>query len=103
MWTKALRQTGNGLIIRVEVSPASSADSWAGYDQWREAIKVKLKAEARRGQANDALTEFIADALGVPSSSVRILTGARSRIKEVAVASIEMRTATARLAGVLAR
>ena len=101
MWEKALRETDGGILIRVEVSPGSSTDGWAGYDQWRGAIKIKLKARPRQGKANEALTEYIAAALGVPPSSVRIVSGARSRIKEVTVDSIDVPTAVARLSGVL--
>lgn len=101
MWEKALRETDGGILIRVEVSPGSAKDNWAGYDEWRGALKVKLKAQPRQGKANEALTEFIAAALGVPPSSVRIVTGARSRLKDVIVASIDVAYAVARLSGVL--
>ena len=103
MWQKAVRETDVGILIRVEVSPGSAKDGWAGYDEWREAVKVKLKARPRRGKANDALMEFVAAALGVPAGAVRIMAGARSRIKEVAVSSIDVASAVARLSGVLER
>ena len=44
-----------------------------------------MRAIAEGGEANRAVMELLADALGVPKRNVRLLSGATSRIKQVAV------------------
>ena len=48
-------------------------------------VKVRVRAIADGGQANRAVTQLLAKALGVPKARVRILSGATSRLKQVAV------------------
>ncbi len=49
-------------------------------------VKVRVRAIADGGEANRAVTELLAKALGVPKARVKILSGATSRLKQVAVA-----------------
>lgn len=49
-------------------------------------IEVCVAAQAREGEANKAVREVIADALGVPKSDVSIARGMKSREKTVEVA-----------------
>ena len=51
----------------------------------RSVVKVRVRAIADGGEANRAVTELLAKALGVPKARVRILAGATSRLKQVAV------------------
>ena len=44
-----------------------------------------MRAIAEGGEANRAVTELLAKSLGVPKASVRLLSGATSRMKQVAV------------------
>jgi uncharacterized protein YggU (UPF0235/DUF167 family) len=48
-------------------------------------VKVRVRAIAEGGEANRAVTELLAKALGVPRAGVRILSGTTSRLKQVAV------------------
>ena len=48
-------------------------------------VKVRVRAIAEGGEANRAVTELLAKALGVPKARVRILSGTTSRLKQVAV------------------
>jgi uncharacterized protein (TIGR00251 family) len=50
-----------------------------------ERLKVRIAAPAVDGRANDALERYLAAALGVPRSAVRVVKGARSRDKGIAV------------------
>ena len=65
-------------------------------DPWRystDGISVALRVTPRGGrdnidgggEANRAVTELLAKALGVPKARVKILSGATSRLKQVAV------------------
>ena len=51
----------------------------------RSVVKVRVRAIAEGGEANKAVTELLARALRVPKASVKILSGATSRLKQVAV------------------
>ncbi len=51
----------------------------------RSVVKVRVRAIAEGGEANRAVTELLAKSLGVPKKSVRLLSGATSRMKQVAV------------------
>ena len=48
-------------------------------------VKVRVRAIADGGEANRAVIELLAKALGVPKAKVRILSGTTSRHKQVAV------------------
>ncbi len=51
----------------------------------RSVVKVRVRAIADGGEANRAVTELMAKALGVTKASVRILSGTTSRLKQIAV------------------
>jgi uncharacterized protein (TIGR00251 family) len=51
----------------------------------RSVVKVRVRSPAEGGEANRAVTELLAKALGVPKKSVRLTSGATSRLKQVAV------------------
>lgn len=48
-------------------------------------VKVRVRAIAEGGEANRAVTELLARALGVPKRCVRVLSGTTSRHKQIAV------------------
>jgi hypothetical protein len=48
-------------------------------------LKVRVRANADGGEANRAVTELLAKALGVPKAKVKILSGVTSRLKQIAV------------------
>jgi uncharacterized protein len=52
------------------------------------AILVRLAAPPVDDAANEALVDFLADALHLPRRSIRIVAGARSRRKRVAIAGV---------------
>jgi uncharacterized protein (TIGR00251 family) len=54
----------------------------------QEAVEVAIDAPAREGEANAALLEFLADALGVRKAAVRQVVGGKSRDKRFAVAGV---------------
>ncbi|MFH0777298.1 MAG: DUF167 domain-containing protein [Candidatus Eisenbacteria bacterium] len=66
-------------------------------------VKVKLKAQPERDQANRELVSLISGSLGVPLSSVSIVKGRASRLKVVLVAGMNDEEARARVAEALAR
>jgi uncharacterized protein (TIGR00251 family) len=52
------------------------------------ALLIRLAAPPVDGAANAALIDFLASALDLPRSSIRIVTGERGRRKRVAIAGM---------------
>jgi len=65
------------------VQPRASKDEIAG--EMGGALKVRLRAPAVEDRANEALVEFLAQLLKTPRSTVRILSGERSRTKRIEI------------------
>ena len=74
------------MILPVRVQPRASKDEIAGA--MGGALKVRLRAPAVEGRANEALCEFVAELLKTPKAAVRILSGHHSRSKRVEVRGV---------------
>jgi uncharacterized protein (TIGR00251 family) len=77
-----------GVSIALRVTPRGGQDSIDGIEtlaDGRSVVKVRVRAIADGGEANRAVSALLAKALRVPKSHVRILSGATSRQKQVAV------------------
>jgi uncharacterized protein (TIGR00251 family) len=92
-----LRDTPEGISLRVRVQPRSSRDAVGGIREG--ALLVRLTAPPVEGAANAALARLLGRTFGVPPSAVRILGGATGRAKRVAVAGVDLKTARERLDG----
>jgi len=88
MAESAVRDSPRGVLLDVVVSPNAPRSEVRGIDPWRHAIQVRVGARAQNGKANEELVRFVSDRLGVPAPSVRILAGATSRRKTLAVAGL---------------
>lgn len=74
--------------LSVRAQPAASADRIEGRgtdDAGRVFLKVRVRAKPEDGAANAAIEAVVAKALGVPKSAVRVVTGAKTRIKGLQV------------------
>jgi hypothetical protein len=70
------------------VTPRGGRDAIDGIEMLangRSVVKVRVRAIAEGGEANRAVTELLARSLGVRKASVRLLSGATSRVKQVAI------------------
>jgi uncharacterized protein (TIGR00251 family) len=81
-----LQKRDGGVIFPVRVQPRASKDEIAGV--MSGALKVRLRAPALEGRANDALCEYLAQLLKTPKTAVRILSGHHSRSKRVEVRGV---------------
>jgi uncharacterized protein (TIGR00251 family) len=72
-----------GLIFKVAVQPRAARNQVAGLKG--DALKIKLTAPPVGGAANKACLQFLAKALGVPKTSLKIQTGESSRTKRIHV------------------
>src|ERR1700716_2098935 len=82
------RYSTEGISVALRVTPRGGRDEIDGVEtlaNGRSVVKVRVRAIAEGGEANRAVTELIAKALGVPKARVRILSGTTSRLKQIAV------------------
>ena len=82
------RSSATGISIALRVTPRGGRDGIDGIEQLadgRSVLKVRVRAIADGGEANRAVLHLLAKSLGVPKASVRLLSGASSRLKQVAV------------------
>lgn len=70
---------GNSIRFEVHVQPRASRTELAGLHGGL--LKVRVAAPPVDAAANRALIEFLAERLGVPKRSVRIVAGETSRKK----------------------
>ena len=73
--------------LALKVIPNAPRDEVVGW--LGDALKVKVRAPALDGRANDALLAFLAEKLGVPRRTVTLVRGDRSRQKVVRVDGLD--------------
>jgi uncharacterized protein len=82
------RYSTQGVSVALRITPRGGRDDIDGLEtlaDGRTVLKIRVRAIAEGGEANRAVTELIAKSLGVPRTRVRILSGATSRLKQVAI------------------
>jgi uncharacterized protein (TIGR00251 family) len=83
----ALVPTTGGSLLTVKVQPRAAADAIAGFDpDW---LRIRLRAPPVDGKANAALSVFLAQALGLPTRAVIILSGATGRLKRIRISGLD--------------
>lgn len=83
------RTSTTGVSIALRVTPRGGRDGVDGIEQLsdgRSVLKVRVRAIADGGEANRAVLVLLAKSLGIPKASVSLLSGATSRLKQVAIA-----------------
>jgi len=78
--------TGQGYLLRLTVVPGAQRTQVVGL--YGDRLKIRLAAPPEKGAANRELVAFLARALGLPKSSLKLTVGAQSRSKVVAVADL---------------
>jgi uncharacterized protein len=82
-WFDPLTAVDGGTEIRVFCQPRAARSAVVGLHAG--AVKIKVRAPALEGKANEALVALLATALGVPARRIRVVAGAHSRWKRVLV------------------
>ncbi len=77
--------TPDGVRLAVQITPGAKKNEVLGVHDG--ALKLKLQAQPIEGQANEALVRYLAKALAVPRSAIRITHGLTSRKKLLEVAA----------------
>jgi uncharacterized protein YggU (UPF0235/DUF167 family) len=84
----AWRYSAHGISVALRVTPRGGSDRIDGLEtlaNGRTVVKMRVRAIAEGGEANRAVVELLAKALGVPKGKLRVLSGATSRLKQIAV------------------
>jgi uncharacterized protein (TIGR00251 family) len=78
-----IRPSSGRLLVEVKVLPGAAESQTAGLRDG--ALLVRVAAQPEKGKANAELLDCLAKALGLPKSSIELVSGARSRRKLVSV------------------
>jgi uncharacterized protein len=84
----AWRYSAQGISVALRVTPRGGRDEIDGLEtlaNGRTVVKIRVRAIAEGGEANRAVVELLAKALGIPKARVRVLSGVTSRLKQIAV------------------
>ena len=81
--------------LEVKVVPGASRDGIAGW--LGDRLKIRVRQPPEGGRANAAVTELLAEALGVPPEDVTLVAGDTSPRKSFTVAGLDDRTIRDRL------
>jgi hypothetical protein len=84
--------------LSVKVSAKASHNRIRGW--LGDTLKVAVTAAPERGKANAAVESLIADGLGVPPSSVRVVAGHTQSRKQVEIAGLDAGVVRRRLGAV---
>src|SRR5712675_185398 len=82
------RYSTQGISVALRVTPRGGRDDIDGLEtlaNGRTVVKIRVRAIAEGGEANRAVIEVLAKALGVPKGKIRVLSGTTSRLKQMAV------------------
>ena len=82
----AISADGDAVILTIDVSAGSKKERFpAGFNEWRNAVQIQIKAPAIEGRANKAIIALIASETGCKKNDISILSGATSTIKRVRI------------------
>ena len=92
-----ITEVEGGVAFAVRVVPRASKNEIVGVHG--DALKIRLTAPPVEGKANEALSAFLAQRLGVRKSYVEIVAGATSRLKMIRVIGLSAQEVKERLLG----
>lgn len=78
-----VKAASGGCFLSVIASPGAAETAIEGVDEWRNALRIRIRAEAERGKANEELVRFLSHALSLNQEDVRVVRGGRSHRKVV--------------------
>lgn len=88
---EAFRLSGDGLLIALDVHAGSARNTFPdGYNEWRKAIGIAITAPPVGGRANTAIIDLVSAIMGIPKSSVTIVSGHQSSRKVIQITGITL-------------
>ena len=77
-----LKDTQNGLVLVIRISPNSSKNEIITTG---EIIKIKITAQPIENKANKALINFLSKYLKIPKTAIEIIKGETSKDKTILI------------------
>jgi uncharacterized protein (TIGR00251 family) len=85
----AVQPESGQTLIKFHITPGSSKTGFGGYDPWRKCIKVSVKSQPKKGEANTELISLLSEWFGVEESKVEIVSGRKDRFKSVSIQGVD--------------
>jgi uncharacterized protein len=82
------RRTQEGVVVSCRLTPKGGRDAIDGVRQLADGSSVliaRVRCAPQGGEANQALCVLLTDRLGARASDARVVMGAKSRLKQIAV------------------
>lgn len=80
----SMRCTLDGaVLLDIEVQPGANHQGIQSFNEWRNRLRVAVRAQAQHGLANHAVLSLLATQLGCPLTDLSIVAGQRSHHKTV--------------------
>jgi len=86
----SVRETKDGVVFQIKVTPRSSRCEIAGVQDG--VLKLKITAPPVEGKANEECIRCLSEIIGVKRNQVTIISGHKSRIKTIAVKYVVSQT-----------
>ena len=90
-----IKDTAAGATFAVKIHPRAKRNAVTGT--LGDALRISLTAPPLEGRANQACTEFLAEVLELPRSSITIAAGQASRNKLIRISGVSAAGLEARL------
>jgi uncharacterized protein (TIGR00251 family) len=78
-----VEEDGGRVIFQVRVQPNARSEGIDG--EWQDALRIRVAAPPTEDRANEAVVKLLAEQLKRPRAAVRIVGGARARLKRIEV------------------
>lgn len=76
-----IKEISAGSILSIKLLPGSATDQIAGIEN--NELKIKIRAVAEKGNANEALIKFLSKNFKRPLSSLKLISGFKNRHKKI--------------------
>lgn len=86
---EAIKPSGDGVILDLEISAGAKETAVHGYNPWRKRIEIRLSERAQKGRANAELVSFLSGLFNVNSGNVRIISGLTNSKKSVKITGMD--------------
>lgn len=82
-----LIEKGDGVDLSLRVQPNAKKEEICGVTDG--ALKIKVTAPPREGEANEACIRLLSKTLKIPRGKISIRGGSKSRLKRIRIAGVK--------------
>ena len=81
-----LKDTAEGIIVSIRISPNAAKNSVIGYTD--DYLKIKISSPPIENKANKKLIEYLSEIFDIPKSKVSFVFGEKSKIKRILLSNL---------------